>query len=156
MFHHLNIVPGLHSVYRWQGAVEHAGEVLLLIKTTRARYPALEKAFEGFAATRVGLLQSWAEQVWSLLDGIAAVADKAGNCRFHAAARNFNPPAAMSGRITVVEAERVVEVGELAPDDIHLPGIFIQRIVELTPEQATRKSIEQRTTRTRESGDAQS
>ncbi|NMO02853.1 CoA transferase subunit A [Gordonia sp. TBRC 11910] len=86
----------------------------------------------------------------------AAVADKAGNCRFHAAARNFNPPAAMSGRITVVEAERVVEVGELAPDDIHLPGIFIQRIVELTPEQATRKSIEQRTTRTRESGDAQS
>ena len=62
----------------------------------------------------------------------------------------------MSGRITIVEAERVVEIGELAPDDIHLPGIFIQRIVELTPEQATRKSIEQRTTRTRETGDAQS
>lgn len=86
----------------------------------------------------------------------AAVVDRAGNCRFHAAARNFNPPAAMAGRVTIVEAERVVEIGELAPDDIHLPGIFIQRIVELTAEQATRKSIEQRTTRTRETGDAQS
>ncbi|GAA3954263.1 CoA transferase subunit A [Gordonia caeni] len=81
----------------------------------------------------------------------AAVADKAGNCRFHAAARNFNPPAAMAGRTTVVEAEKVVEVGELGPDDIHLPGIFVKRIVELTPEQAARKSIEQRTTRKRNS-----
>jgi 3-oxoacid CoA-transferase subunit A len=80
----------------------------------------------------------------------AAVVDKAGNCRFHAAARNFNPPAAMSGRITVVEAERVVEVGEMHPDDIHLPGIFVKRIVELTPEQATHKDIEKRTTRERE------
>jgi acyl CoA:acetate/3-ketoacid CoA transferase len=52
----------------------------------------------------------------------AAVADKAGNCVFHAAARNFNPPAAMAGRLTVVEAEKVVEVGELHPDEIHLPG----------------------------------
>lgn len=80
----------------------------------------------------------------------AAVADKAGNCRFHAAARNFNPPAAMAGRITVVEAERVVEVGELRPDDVHLSGIFVQRVVELTPEQAARKDIEKRTTRRRE------
>lgn len=80
----------------------------------------------------------------------AAVADTAGNCRFHAAARNFNPPAAMAGRITVVEAERVVEVGELGPDDIHLPGIFVRRVVELTREQAARKDIEKRTTRTRE------
>lgn len=79
----------------------------------------------------------------------AAVADKAGNCVFHAAARNFNPPAAMSGRITVVEAERVVEVGELHPDTVHLPGIFVQRVVELTPEQAARKGIEKRTTRPR-------
>jgi 3-oxoacid CoA-transferase subunit A len=79
----------------------------------------------------------------------AAVVDKAGNCRFHAAARNFNPPAAMSGRITVVEAERVVEVGEMHPDDIHLPGIFVKRIVALTAEQATRKDIEKRTTRPR-------
>ena len=79
----------------------------------------------------------------------AAVVDKAGNCQFHAAARNFNPPAAMSGRITVVEAERVVEVGELHPNEIHLSGIFVKRIVALTPEQAARKDIEKRTTRPR-------
>ena len=79
----------------------------------------------------------------------AAVADKAGNCVFHAAARNFNPPAAMAGRLTVVEAEEVVEVGELHPDDVHLPGIFVQRVVRLTREQASRKGIEKRTTRPR-------
>ena len=79
----------------------------------------------------------------------AAVADKAGNCVFHAAARNFNPPVAMAGRLTVVEAEKVVEVGELHPDEIHLPGIFVQRVVELTPGQASRKGIEKRTTRPR-------
>jgi 3-oxoacid CoA-transferase subunit A len=75
----------------------------------------------------------------------AAVADKAGNCVFHAAARNFNPRAAMSGQLTVVEAEQVVEVGELHPDQVHLPGIFVQRVVELTPEQASRKGIDKRT-----------
>jgi 3-oxoacid CoA-transferase subunit A len=79
----------------------------------------------------------------------AAVADRSGNCLFHAAARNFNPPAAMAGKITVVEAEKVVEVGELAPDDVHLCGIFVSRVVELTPEQASRKQIEKRTTRPR-------
>ena len=79
----------------------------------------------------------------------AAVADRAGNCRFHAAARNFNPAAAMAGRVTVVEAEQVVEVGALHPDDVHLPGVFVQRVVALTPKQAARKEIEKRTTRPR-------
>ncbi|MBR7513232.1 succinyl-CoA--3-ketoacid-CoA transferase, partial [Mycobacterium tuberculosis] len=72
----------------------------------------------------------------------AAVVDTAGNCCFHAAARNFNPPAGMAGRVTIVEAERVVEVGELDPDEVHLPGIFVQRVVELTPQQAQDKGIE--------------
>jgi 3-oxoacid CoA-transferase subunit A len=80
----------------------------------------------------------------------AAVVDRAGNCVFRASARNFNVPAAMSGRLTVVEAEKVVEVGELGPDEVHLPGVFVQRVVELTPEQAARKDIEKRTTRPRE------
>ncbi|WP_193043907.1 CoA transferase subunit A [Mycolicibacterium baixiangningiae] len=79
----------------------------------------------------------------------AAVVDRAGNCRFHAAARNFNPNAAMAGRVTLVEAEQVVDVGELSPDEIHLPGIFVQRIVALTPVQALCKDIEKRTTRPR-------
>jgi 3-oxoacid CoA-transferase subunit A len=61
----------------------------------------------------------------------------------------LNPPAAMAGRLTVVEAEAVVEVGDLHPDEVHLPGIFVQRVVRLTPEQASRKGIEKRTTRPR-------
>jgi 3-oxoacid CoA-transferase subunit A len=59
----------------------------------------------------------------------AALADRAGNLVFHAAARNFNPLAAMAGRLTIAEAEEVVEVGELDPDEVHLPGIFVQRVV---------------------------
>jgi 3-oxoacid CoA-transferase subunit A len=77
----------------------------------------------------------------------AAVADRAGNCTFHAAARNFNPAAAMAGGLTIIEAEELVEVGELDPDAVHLPGVFVQRVVELTAEQAARKHIEKLTTR---------
>ncbi len=79
----------------------------------------------------------------------AAKVDRAGNCVFHASARNFNPAAAMAGRLTIVEAENVVEVGEIGPDEVHLPGVFVQRVVQLTPEQAARKDIEKRTTRER-------
>jgi len=73
----------------------------------------------------------------------AHVADRAGNLRFRYTARNFNPAAATAGKITIAEVEEIVEVGELAPDDIHLPGIYIHRIVQnRNPE----KRIEQRTT----------
>jgi 3-oxoacid CoA-transferase subunit A len=72
----------------------------------------------------------------------AHVADKSGNLRFRLTARNFNPVAAMAGKICVVEVEEIVEVGELAPDDIHLPGIYVHRIVlNTSPE----KRIEKRT-----------
>ena len=77
----------------------------------------------------------------------AAVADTHGNVVFHAAARNFNPNVAMSGRVTIVEAERVVPAGELDPDSVHLPGIYVHRVVALTPEQAADKRIEKRTVR---------
>lgn len=56
-------------------------------------------------------------------------ADKAGNLIFRKTARNFNPECAMAGKITIAEVEQVVEIGELDPDDIHLPGIFVNRIV---------------------------
>jgi 3-oxoacid CoA-transferase subunit A len=72
----------------------------------------------------------------------AHVADKSGNLRFNLTARNFNPAAAMAGKVCIVEVEKVVEVGELAPDDIHLPGIYVHRIVlNANPE----KRIEKRT-----------
>ena len=77
----------------------------------------------------------------------AAVADAAGNCRFHAAAANFNVPVATSGRLTVVEAERVVEIGEIDPDAVHLPGVFVQRVVALSEQQAADKGVEKRTVR---------
>jgi 3-oxoacid CoA-transferase subunit A len=74
----------------------------------------------------------------------ADVADTAGNLRFRLTARNFNPAAAMAGQVCVAEVERIVEVGELAPDDIHLPGIYVHRLVlNPTPE----KRIEKRTVR---------
>ncbi|MGK6306886.1 CoA transferase subunit A [Variovorax sp. DT-64] len=72
----------------------------------------------------------------------AHVADKSGNLRFRLTARNFNPAAAMAGKICIVEVEKIVELGELAPDDIHLPGIYVHRIVlNARPE----KRIEKRT-----------
>ena len=77
----------------------------------------------------------------------AEVADTSGNLRFRRTARNFNPLAAMSGRLCIVEAEKVVPVGELAPDDIHLPGVYVHHIVELTPEQVADKPIEKMTVR---------
>ena len=73
--------------------------------------------------------------------------DRHGNLVFHRSARNFNPLAAMAGRTTIAEVEQLVEPGEIDPDDVHVPGIFVHRVVELTAEQAARKHIEKRTTR---------
>ncbi len=71
-------------------------------------------------------------------------ADKAGNLVYRLTARNFNPVCAMAGKVTIAEVEEIVETGELDPDQIHTPGIFVQRIVlNATPE----KRIEQRTVR---------
>lgn len=59
----------------------------------------------------------------------AQKADKAGNLIFNKTARNFNPDCAMAGKITIAEVEEIVDIGALDPDEIHLPGIFVQRIV---------------------------
>lgn len=79
----------------------------------------------------VGLVKAWK-------------ADKAGNLIFNKTARNFNPLAAMAAKLCVAEVEEIVETGELGADEIHLPGIYVQRIVlNTSPE----KRIEKRTVR---------
>jgi len=71
-------------------------------------------------------------------------ADKAGNLVFRKTARNFNPACAMAGKVCVAEVEEIVEIGAIDPDHVHLPGIYVDRIVHNpTPE----KRIEQRTVR---------
>ncbi len=70
-------------------------------------------------------------------------ADRNGNLVFRMTARNFNPMAVTAGKIAVVEVEEIVEVGELDPDEIHLPGIYVDRLIQGSFE----KVIEQRTVR---------
>ena len=78
----------------------------------------------------------------------AAVGDRHGNLVFHESARNFNPLAGMAGRITIAEVERLVEPGEILPEAVHLPGVFVQRVVVVGSDD---KKIEKRTTRPRPS-----
>ncbi len=73
-------------------------------------------------------------------------ADETGNCVFRKTARNFNPPAAMCGKICIMEVEEIVPTGSLDPDHIHLPGIYVHRLIQGEHE----KRIEQVTTRPRE------
>ena len=82
----------------------------------------------------VGLVRAWK-------------GDRHGNLVYKDAARNFNPPAAMCGRVTIAEVEHLVEPGEIDPAEVHTPGVFVQRVVELTPDQAADKRIEKRTVR---------
>ena len=71
-------------------------------------------------------------------------ADKSGNCIFRKTSRNFNPLVAKAGKITIVEVEEIVEVGELDPDQIHLPGVYVQHVLLATH---LEKRIERRTVR---------
>jgi 3-oxoacid CoA-transferase subunit A len=75
----------------------------------------------------------------------ASVGDRHGNLIFDKSTRNFNPLVAMAGRITIAEVEQLVEPGELDPQTIHTPGVYVQRVVALTSEQAADKRIERRT-----------
>jgi 3-oxoacid CoA-transferase subunit A len=97
-----------------------------------------EKEFilERAIVTDFGLVRAWK-------------GDRHGNLVFRKSSRNFNPLAAMAGRITVAEVEELVEPGELDPDMVHLPGIYVHRVLALTPEQVAEKRIERRTTRPR-------
>ncbi|EGZ45495.1 CoA transferase subunit A [Neisseria wadsworthii] len=99
-------------------------------KETR-EFDGLEYVMERSLTADVSLVKAWK-------------ADKTGNLVFRKTARNFNPDVASAGKITIAEVEEIVEVGELDPDCIHLPGIYVHRIIiNKNPE----KRIEQRTTR---------
>ena len=122
---------GLPLLYDTEGNVVKASEP----KDTRefdvdgtAKTFVLEEAIR----TDFGLVRAWK-------------GDRHGNLVFRESARNFNPLAAMAGRITVAEVETLVDAGELDPDEIHLPGIFVQRVVALDPAQVEDKRIEKRT-----------
>ena len=73
--------------------------------------------------------------------------DRSGNLVFRESARNFNPLCATAGRVTVAQVEHLVDVGEIAPEDVHTPGVFVQRVVEVGPD--IEKRIEKRTVRPR-------
>jgi len=95
-----------------------------------------EYVLEAAIVADFGLVRAW-------------MGDRHGNLVFRESARNFNPLAAMCGRVTIAEVEHLVEPGEIKPEDVHLPGVYVQRVVELTEEQAVDKQIEKRTTRPR-------
>ncbi|GGV04222.1 CoA transferase subunit A [Streptomyces spectabilis] len=78
----------------------------------------------------------------------AARGDRHGNLVFAKASRNFNPLAAMAGRVTVAEVEELVEPGAIDPDAVHLPGVFVHRVVALHPHEAAAKRVEKRTVST--------
>ncbi len=78
--------------------------------------------------------------------------DRHGNLVFKDSARNFNPLAGMAGRVTLAEVEELVEPGDIDPNEVHLPGVFVHRVVQLTPEQVADKPIEKRTVRAANAG----
>src|ERR1700685_4492873 len=96
----------------------------------------------------------FAEREYVLEEGIvcdfalvrASIGDRHGNLIFHKATRNFNPLCAMAGRVTIAEVEQLVEPGEIDPEQVHTPGIYVQRVVEVG---TAGKRIERATTRKR-------
>jgi 3-oxoacid CoA-transferase subunit A len=73
--------------------------------------------------------------------------DRHGNLVFKDAARNFNLLAAMCGRTTIAEVEHLLDPGDIDPNEVHVPGVYVHRVITLTPEQAADKRIEKRTVR---------
>ena len=122
---------GLPWRYAADGSVAVASpakEVRVFERDGEAREYVLEHAI----VADFGLVRAWK-------------GDRHGNLVFNKSSRNFNPLAAMAGRVTIAEVEELVEPGELDPDTVHLPGIYVQRVLPLTPEQAADKRIERRT-----------
>jgi 3-oxoacid CoA-transferase subunit A len=128
---------GLPWKYATDGTVEVASpakEVRTLNTSTGPEEFLMERAI----VADFGLVRAWK-------------GDRHGNLMYRQSARNFNPLAAIAGRVTIAEVEHLVEPGELDPDHVHTPGVFVQRVVPLTRAQANDKGIEKRATRQRAS-----
>jgi len=97
-------------------------------------FDGLEYVLERAIVADFGLVRAWQ-------------GDRHGNLVFRDAARNFNPLAAMCGKVTIAEVEHLLEPGEINPNEVHTPGVYVQRVVALTEEQAADKRIERRTVR---------
>src|SRR4051812_45179494 len=119
----------------WKYAADGSVALASPPKETR-EFAGREYVLEEAITTDFGLVRAWK-------------GDRHGNLVFRDSARNFNPLAAMCGRTTIAEVEHLVEPGEIAPDDVHTPGVFVQRVVPLTEEQVSAKQIEKRTVRPR-------
>ncbi|MBQ0851245.1 CoA transferase subunit A [Streptomyces sp. BH-SS-21] len=117
----------------WRYASDGSVAVASPVKETRT-FAGRSHVLEHGITTDFALVRAWR-------------GDPHGNLVFRRAAANFNPLAAMAGRVTIAEVEELVEPGDIAADEVHLPGVFVQRVVPLTPEQATAKRIEKRTVR---------
>jgi 3-oxoacid CoA-transferase subunit A len=102
------------------------------VQVFETRHGELEFVLEEAIVADFGLVRAWK-------------GDRHGNLVYRDSARNFNPLAAMCAQVTIAEVEELVEPGEINPNDVHTPGVFVQRVIELTPEQAADKRIEKRT-----------
>ena len=101
-----------------------------------------ERQFDSFGEEQTYVLEESLPCDFALVR--AAKADRQGNLVFNKSAQNFNPPAAQAGRITIAEVEELVEPGEIDPADVHVPGVYVHRVVKLSPEEAADKPIEKR------------
>ena len=106
--------------------------VLLSPPKPTAVFDELDYVLERAIVADFGLVRAWK-------------GDRHGNLVYREAAQNFNPLAAMCGRVTLAEVEHLVEPGELNPNEIHTPGAYVQHVLALTPEQAQEKRIEKLT-----------
>jgi 3-oxoacid CoA-transferase subunit A len=100
----------------------------------KQRFDGVEYVLERAIVADFGLVRAWK-------------GDRHGNLVYKDAARNFNPLAAMCGRVTIAEVEQLVEPGELDPNEIHTPGAYVHGVLALTPAQAAEKRIEKVTVR---------
>jgi 3-oxoacid CoA-transferase subunit A len=119
----------------WRYAADGSVELASPAKETR-EIDGRTYVLEHSITTDFGLVHAWK-------------GDRHGNLVFRESARNFNPLCAMAGRITIAQVEHLVEPGEIRPEEIHTPGIFVQRVVHVGPD--TEKRIERRTVRQRTS-----